>query len=190
MTGPLTILISGPQASGKTTLALALGREFNVPAFSRDPLMAVLSAAGLPRRRLGWLPAFPTVGLDLQTALLTRQLEQRQSAILECVVPASARTAWRHVTTAAGGRFFTIECFCSDRAEHRARFERRQGTADRRGYGWRKVVATMDRRYRPEPRPDFLADTMNPITTLVEGVKAALGSDDGYRPESRATRPH
>lgn len=187
----LTILVSGPQASGKTTLALALGRELGIPVFSRDPLMAVLSAAGLPRRRFGWLPAFPAVGLDLQTALVARQLEQRQSAILECVAPSSARGTWRRMTTAAGGRFFTVECFCSDREEHRARFERRQGTGDRRGYGWNKVVATMDRHYRPDPRPDFRADAMNPVADLVQGVVAALGGDAREcRPEPRSDRPH
>jgi predicted kinase len=176
----VTILVSGPQASGKTTLSLALGRELDVPVFSRDPLMAVLSAAGLPRRRVGRLHAFPAVGLDLQTALLARQLELGQSAILECVAPTSARATWRRLTMAAGARFITVECICSDRAEHRARFERRQGTADRRGYGWKKVVATMDRHYRPEPRPDFLADAVNPVTVLVAGILAVVrnGADE------------
>ncbi len=53
----VTIVVSGPQATGKTTLAMALGRALGAPVFSRDPLMAVLldgrPGVDAPAGRLG-----------------------------------------------------------------------------------------------------------------------------------------
>jgi predicted kinase len=71
----LTIAVSGPQGSGKTTLAMALGQSLGVPVFSRDPLMTVLLEGGMPLNARGGLKAVPVVGLELQTALLRRQLK-------------------------------------------------------------------------------------------------------------------
>jgi hypothetical protein len=169
-----TIVVSGPRASGKTTLALSLGAALGIPVFSRDPLMAVLLRSGLPKRRLGPLRAVPAVGLDLVTTLLARQLELRQSAVIECVAPPGERDRWRRMTREAGGRYVSVECICSDRTEHRARFERRQATADRRGYGWRYVAATIGR-YRPDGAPDFVADAVRPPADLLAELVALIG---------------
>ena len=167
----LTIVVSGPQATGKTTLAMALGSAMAVPVFSRDPLMQALQAAG--RRR--WVPA---AGLRLQTALLARQLELGQSAILECIAPPAARQEWRRMSVAAGGRFLSVECTCTDAGAHRARFERRQGPG-RRGRGWDEVAATI-RHYQPDAEADFVADAMRPVADLVADVIAIAG--DGTTP--------
>jgi predicted kinase len=172
----LTIVVSGPQATGKTTLAMALGTVLGVPVFSRDPLMLALQAGGRPwaaRRR--WVPA---AGLRLQTALLARQLELGQSAILECIAPPAARQEWRRISAAAGGRFLSVECTCTDADVHRARFERRQG-AGRRGRGWDHVAAAI-RHYQPDAGADFVADAMRPVADLVADVIAVAG--DGPAP--------
>jgi hypothetical protein len=83
----MTIVVSGPPATGKTTLGLALGRALAAPVFSRDPIMAVLYRRRWPLLGRGSVPA---MGLELQTVLLARQLELGQPAILECVAPAVA----------------------------------------------------------------------------------------------------
>jgi predicted kinase len=178
------ILISGPQATGKTTLALALGKKLAAPVISRDPLMAELSR-GQPRwlrqlRRRGAAAA----GIRLQTALLARQLELGQSAILECVAPPAARERWRQMTVAADRSFTSVECVCSDAAGHRRRFEDRlsagqrgadgpPGSRWRPGTGWHGVAATM-RRYQPDPQAAFVADAIRPVEDLVADIVAIL----------------
>jgi predicted kinase len=169
----LTIVVSGPQATGKTTLAMALGTALAIPVFSRDPLMQALHRAGRPWPSRGrWVPA---AGLRLQTVLLARQLELGQSAILECIAPPAARGEWRRMSVAAGGRFVSVECTCTDADEHRARFERRQG-GGRRGRGWDYVAATI-KNYQPDREADVVADAMRPVTDLVTDVIAIAGDD-------------
>jgi hypothetical protein len=95
------------------------GNNAIVLAVSRDPLMDVLYHHGIGRfLRRGLVPA---AGLDPQTALLARQLELGQPAIMECVAPMRARQRWREMTVEAGHRFTAVECICTDRAVHRAR---------------------------------------------------------------------
>jgi predicted kinase len=170
----VVIVVSGPQATGKTTLAMALGTAMSVPVFSRDPLMAALLPPRAPRaaRRLAspWVPA---AGLRLQTALLARQLELGQSAILECVAPPAARQQWRQMC-AADCRFLSVECTCSDTGEHRARVERRRADGRSR-LGWDYVTATIGR-YQPDPDTDFVADAMRPIPDLVAAIRAIAGN--------------
>jgi predicted kinase len=122
----VTIVVSGPPATGKTTLAIAVGRALGAPVFSRDPLMDVLfdGRLGWPRLLGDWVPA---TALRIQTVLLARQLELGQSAILECVAPPALRQLWREMAVQAGHQFVSVECVCSDAATHRARFEQRQG---------------------------------------------------------------
>ena len=93
------ISITGLQGTGKTTLAAALGRAIGAVVFSRDPLMDVLHADGVPLEPApgAGLKSYPEIGHDLQTALLRTQLELGQSVILECVVGAEMRARWRRV---------------------------------------------------------------------------------------------
>jgi predicted kinase len=173
----VTIVIAGPQATGKTTLALALGRALGIPVFSRDPVIAALLAAR-PRWVRRWLrgPA-AAAGLRIQTALLSRQLAQGQSAIVECVAPLTVRAEWRRLTTAAGGRYFAVECVCPDPAVHQARLAGRvspQRPAGR-GMNWREVQTTM-RLYRPDPEADFVADARQPVDDLACKIASMLAS--------------
>jgi adenylate kinase family enzyme len=169
----VTIVVAGPQATGKTTLALALGRALGLPVFSRDPLMRAV-AAGRPRwvRRLS-RGRTAAAGLRVQTALLAAQLEQGQGAVLECVAPAAAKAEWRRLTTAHGGRYLAVECVCSDPELHLDRLKARRVAAGGRGPSWRTVQSTM-RAYQPDPAADVTADAVRPVDELVTQIASML----------------
>jgi predicted kinase len=169
----VAIVVSGPQATGKTTLAMALGAALSIPVFSRDPLMRALQV-GLPWPASRHGPWVPATGLALQTALLARQLELGQSAILECIAPLAVRQNWRRMCQESGCRFVSVECTCSDAGAHRARFEQRR-PGGRRVHGWGYVTATM-KRYQPDSHADIEADAIRPVADLVADI-AALARD-------------
>jgi predicted kinase len=171
----VTIVVSGPPATGKTTLAIAVGRALGAPVFSRDPLMEVLfdGRLGWPRLLGDWVPV---AGLRIQTVLLARQLELGQSAVLECVTPPTMRQLWREMTVQAGHRFLSVECVCSDTIAHRARFEQRRRQAWRRAFAWRRATTTM-RGYRPDEHPDFVADAVRPVADLVPEIVRLIRPD-------------
>lgn len=161
----VTIVVAGPPATGKTSLAVALGTTLALPVFSRDPLISA-QLAGYPRwvrQCLGTRAAL--AGLRIQTSLLARQLELGQSSILECVAPPAAMAEWRRLTLAAGGRYLAVECICSAVPVHRARVAARRDASGGRGASWRRGQATM-RRYEPDPEADFIADSVLPVAEL------------------------
>jgi predicted kinase len=169
----VAIVVSGPQATGKTTLAIALSSALSIPVFSRDPLMQALQASlPWPASRHGpWVAA---TGLRLQTALLARQLELGQSAILECIAPLPVHLEWRRMCLTSGCRLVSVECTCSDAGVHRARFEQRLA-GGRHAHGWGYVTATV-KRYQPDAHADFEAGAIRPVADLVAGI-AALARD-------------
>jgi hypothetical protein len=172
----VTIVVAGPQATGKTSLAVALGITLAAPVFSRDPLVDAQLAAypRWVRRCLRGRAA--RAGLRTQTRLLTRQLELSRSSIPECVAPAAARAEWRRLTLAAGGRYVAVECVCSATSVHRARVAARRDASGGRGASWRQVQTAM-RRYEPDPDADFVADSVLPVTELAERI-ASMASRD------------
>jgi hypothetical protein len=142
-----------------------------MPVFSRDPVIAAL-LAGRPRWVRRWLGGrAAAAGLRIQTALLSRQLAQGQSAIVECVAPLTVRHEWRRLTAAAGGRYVAVECVCPDPAVHRARLAERANSRGLPGgdLGWRQVQTTM-RLYQPDPAADFVADARRPVDELVAQI--------------------
>jgi hypothetical protein len=64
----------------------------------------------------------------------------------------------------------SVECRCSDAAEHRARAERRRASGQSR-LGWDQVTATV-RNYQADADADFVADAMRPLPDLVASILA------------------
>jgi hypothetical protein len=100
-------------------------------------------------------------------------------------MPSADRAMWRQMTAEADGRFISVECVCSDRAEHHARFERRQrrqdgsrpGRVHGRRFGWAYVESTM-KRYQPDENADFVADSVWPVETLVAAVRSVIAGGE------------
>ena len=170
--------VTGLQGTGKTTLARALGRALGAVVISRDPLMDVLQAGGVPVEgdRAAGVKSFPELGYELQGSLLRSHLEAGWSVVLECVVGWQVREHWRQVTEAAGARLWLIDTVCSDPEVHRSRFEDRGPTA--RGdwvLTWDQV-ATYRIQFQPHPRADYIADAVRPVEENVAAIVDLVNS--------------
>lgn len=165
------ISISGPQATGKTTLATATARAIGGVKFSRDPLMDVLQRGGVPQdsdpATGAW--GFPMLGYGLQAALMHEQLGCGQSVVLECIAPEPVQDSWRQTAESKGARFWIVETVCSDAALHRRRFDER-GQSKRGDWvlTWDVVEETMQA-YTPHPDALYIADSVNSVDDNVAG---------------------
>ena len=173
------ISITGLQGTGKTTLAEALGAALNAVVLSRDPLMDVLVAGGVPLEPDdgGGVKVVGQFGYELQTALLREQLRMGRSVVLECVVGPDTRAEWKRVAHEQGARFWLIDTVCSDVALHRRRFLERGPT--QRGdwvLSWDTVHAYRSR-FAVHPEAAFVADASVPVAdnvdAIVEVIRAA-----------------
>jgi hypothetical protein len=90
----VTIVVAGPQATGRTTLALAVGYAVAIPVFSRDPVLAALLADKPRWVRQCLRGRAAAAGLRVQTALLAERLALGQSAVPECVASQAGPLAW------------------------------------------------------------------------------------------------
>jgi predicted kinase len=168
------VSITGLQGTGKTTLARVLGAALDAVVFSRDPLMDVLQAGGVPMEADPdrGLEGYPELGYDLLTALLRTQLELGRSVVLECVVGPAVREQWRQVAEGAGARFWIIDTVCSDPDLHRQRF---QGRGPTQREDWALVWETVEgyrTRFRSHPDAAYVADAVRPVDA---NVRAILG---------------
>ena len=176
------VSITGLQGTGKTTLARALGRALDAVVFSRDPLMDVLLAGGVPLESSPGTKGIGELGHELQSALLRTQLQMGRSVVLECVVGLPMREHWRNIAVQQSARFWIIDTICSDEDLHRERFEARGPT--QRGdwvLDW-PTVAGYRRAFVPHPGAHFVADAtdsvdhnVRKIVQLIRGASATVG---------------
>ncbi|MGH7682605.1 MAG: AAA family ATPase [Candidatus Eiseniibacteriota bacterium] len=165
------ISITGLQGTGKTTLAEALGAELDAVVFSRDPLMDVLFAGGVPAQSDdAGVQDVGAMGYALQTALMREQLRMGRSVVLECVVGWETRAEWKRVAGEQGARYWLIDSVCSDVEVHRRRFLERGPT--QRGdwvLAWETVEANRAR-FPVHPDAAYVADSALPIADNVRTI--------------------
>jgi predicted kinase len=166
------VSVTGLQGTCKTTLAKDLGMAIDAVVFSRDPLMDVLLAGGVPAESDEAVGAkgVGQMGYELQTALLREQLSMGRSVVLECVVGWEMRAEWKRVALEQGARFWLVDTVCSDVEVHRRRFVER-GPVQRGDWvsAWETVEANRDR-FVVHPEAAFVADATVPLAENVSAI--------------------
>ena len=98
------IIFTGLPATGKSSVAEAVGRELQIPVFAKDWLEAALRRGGI-EQNTGY------AGYELLTALAERQLQMGQSAVLDSVASITAvRDQWRALAQTYRAEWRVIEC--------------------------------------------------------------------------------
>lgn len=76
------IVVSGPPASGKTTISAEIGRQFSLPVFNKDGIKeALMDSLGYMDRE--WSVRLGIVSMDILFLFTERQLQAGRSAIVE-----------------------------------------------------------------------------------------------------------
>jgi hypothetical protein len=170
MKTPQLIVFTGLPGAGKSSIAEAVARELNIPAFAKDWLEATLIRCELQPAE--GAPPLGSAGYELLTTLAERQLQLGHSVILDSVASTlSIRAEWRALAATYQADWRVIECICSNEAAHRNRLDRRQ-----RGIpGWHELewseVERVKAYYAPWDEERLILDAVNP---LEENITAAL----------------
>lgn len=172
---PTVILVSGLQGTGKTTLARALAARLDMSVFSRDPFMKSLMQHGVPLNGMPerGISSISKLGYAMLTVILEQQLIRGSSVVLECVMSPEIQGTWAAIGRDHGARLLCVECFCSDRAAHRDRIERRH-QAGESPMTWEWVSGAPES-YWTNSNAHYLADAVKSVDTNVATVVGILG---------------
>jgi predicted kinase len=134
---PQLVVFAGLPGTGKTTLARVAGRSLGIAVFSKDCLEAALWRSGTKRGANSGRIAY-----ELLTTLADGQLQQGQSAILDCVVGIEhIRETWRNLAVQYAAVFRVVECVCSLESVHRERLASRTNR-EHHQVSWADVLRT------------------------------------------------
>ena len=155
----MLIVFSGRPGTGKTTIALDLGRRIAAVYLRIDSIEAPMLEQGWPVEGVGYAVA---------QAVAEDNLRLGRTVIADCVNPWKiTRDEWRAVGTRAGTRVLEVEVVCSDAVEHRRRVESRGNALT-----WAEVVA---RDYRPWHRERLVIDTArSSVKEAVDAIRLTL----------------
>lgn len=161
------ILFSGLPGTGKSSLAEAVGQELKIPVFTKDWLEANLVTSGLVSTNNDSLLGF--AGYNLLTLLAERQLQMKQSVILDCVASTeSIRGTWRDLVLRFNAMWLVIECICSNEAIHRERLcERKRGIPGWYEIEW-KDIEKIKSYFAPWNESHLIVDAINPYESNLE----------------------
>jgi predicted kinase len=116
---PVLFIFSGPPASGKSTLAKLLAKEYNALYLRIDTIeQGMRDLCGLNVQGEGY---------RLSYRIAADNLKLGANVVADSCNPIQlTRMEWQEVATANGSRFVNIEIVCSDEKEHKKRVETRQ----------------------------------------------------------------
>lgn len=122
--GPVLVVLTGPPAVGRTTLAGALEASLGMVRVRVDTIEAAL-------HRSGEVPGLAVAGYAVALALAAEHLAAGRSVVADMVDGApEAREAWAEVAREAGAPLTVVEMTCTDPGLHRARLEARTAAGD------------------------------------------------------------
>jgi predicted kinase len=172
---PTLLLMTGPPATGKSTLAEAAARTMGGPVLAWDWVMAGMTRFDGIQAALRDMDrvAHRSVGWSILWNLAVAQLRQGRSVVLDGAARDPEADGTRRTAADTGARCVVAVTSCRDVAVHRERVEGRL-----RGIpGWHELdwdhVSGFLARWDP-PRGDVCLDAMDPLTDNIAALEAAL----------------
>jgi predicted kinase len=171
---PVVIVFVGLPGTGKSTLAEAVARRIDAPAFAGDWLLGALAPhgvlSGLDRQTYGRVYA------DLLGTLVSRQVMLGQSAVVDCLLDDRVLNHWRDTAADHGAGLRVVHCVCTDPGLHRQRV-----TGRRRGIpGWHEIdwdhVQRMRQEFPPPSSPTLTVDAVDPLARNLQLVLDHVGA--------------
>jgi predicted kinase len=166
--GPVLVLVTGLQGSGKSTVAGIAANLLSAPLIAHDWAMSGLRPFAELQTALDAMepPGHGRVGWSLLRALAQCQLRRGSSAVLDGVARAPQVEVLRLLATEEGARFLVIMTECSDPELHRSRVDGR----DRFIPGWYELdwshVEQSRKSWDPDMAVDLKVDTAQPLATI------------------------
>lgn len=154
---PTLIIIGGVPGTGKSTLAKALSKELNIPAFSKDELEAAVARKGLCNNK-----ETRGVGFEIMAVLAKNLFENNSGAIFDFIA-SKHRTEeqWPHLLNYD---VKYIECICSIVEVHKERIQSRKRNIE----GWYELVwedvLNVQERFQPLFTDRLILDSVNDLS--------------------------
>jgi predicted kinase len=171
------VVVSGPPACGKSTIADAIAAELGATVASFDWLMSGLRA--FPDV---WASIeFPvekqrTIGWSLLSRVAEQQLRRGESVVLDLVAREEPRREWAELAAQYRASFGVVECMCSDSALLRSRVEgRSRSIPDWYELSWEHVQRSRAN-YVPLVEPKIVIDSVEPVSKILALVRNHLSS--------------
>jgi predicted kinase len=172
----LVVLVTGLQATGKSTIADAVGRRLGAPVFAHDWAMSGLRPFPEVQDALDAMqpPGHRPVGWSILIALSRAELRRNGSVVLDGVARAAEIQLCRSLREEEKARLVVIMTECDDEDTHRARVEGRRRAIP----NWYEVEWDHVKRARSAWRPiidaDLVLSASEPLNANLERLHTFL----------------